>query len=210
MNDSRLIWETLSRNRERVVATRRIVELAERIDLNATSAIRSLRKAERIVPLFKGYYYLRDGNEILLHAAANPLELFARGANAKGIGSWYFGLHTALRLNEMTHEHSNDEFVVSDAFYRPKGVMIAERRFVVLKWRPSMTRFGLKRIGEYSWSDPEKTVLDYAFLDHYLRVKGHPVTGVWKENLTNLRRSKLKSYLPNYPVPVRSMLEEGL
>lgn len=207
MTEARLIWETLSRERERVVPKRRIAELANRIDLNAASAIRTLSKTDRIVPLFKGFYYLREPNEILLHATTSPLDLFARGAKAKGIGSWYYGLDTALRLNGMTHEYRNDELVISDAFYRPNGITMAGRRFVILKWRPSLTRFGMKRKGNYFWSDPEKTVLDLAFHDYYSVSKGRPATGVWKEHLENVNHAVLESYLVNYPARVRAMIE---
>ena len=207
MTDSGLIWEALSRERERVVTRRRIVELANRIDLNAESAIRTLSNTNRIMPLFKGFYYLRDPSEILLNAPTSPLDLFALGAKAKGIGTWYYGLDTALRLNGMTHEHRNDELVVSDNLYRPHGITMAGRRFVVLKWRPSLTRFGVKRKGNYSWSDPEKTVLDFAYHDHYSLSKGRAATGIWREHLHTINRPRLRAYLAHYPAAVADMIE---
>ncbi len=210
MAESRLVWETLATGGVDVVPKARIAELARRIDLNPDATIRTLSENRRLLPLFKGFYYLCKPEEILLHKGFNPLNLFARGAKAKDIGTWYFGLHTALRLHGMGHEYRLDEHVISDAFYRPNGVPIAGRRFIIHKWRAEMGRFGVVRKGEYFVSDPEKTVLDFAYLDYYAMAKGRAPSGTWREHLESVRVDTLRSYLPNYPEAVRGMVEAAL
>lgn len=209
MDDASLVWEALSRKKDRVVPKQRIVELAHRIDLNPESTIRTLTRNDRITPTFKGHYYVKSPEEIL-HHASDPLEVFAHAAKAKGIGSWYFGLYSALRLNGMTHEHRVDEHVIATELYRPRGVEMAGRRFVALKWKPEMTRFGLTRRGPYRFSDPEKTVLDFAYWDHYRKAKGHSATQEWREHLHAVDHARLESYLPNYPASVRRIVEAEL
>lgn len=206
MDEATLIWEALSRKKDRVVPRRRIVELARRIDLNPESTIRTLTRNDRIMPTFKGHYYVKSPEEILHHASV-PLDVFAHAAKAKGIGSWYYGLYSALRLNGMTHEHRRDEHVIATGLYRPKGVVMADRRFLVLKWKPEMTRFGLERRGPYRFSDPEKTVLDFAYWDHFRKAKGHGATNEWREHLHKVDRGRLESYLPKYPAGVRDAVE---
>ena len=210
MAESRLIWETLATSGADVVPKARIAEMARRIDLNPDATIRTLSENRRLLPLFKGYYYLCKPDEILLHKGLNPLELFARGAKAKGIGTWYYGLHTALRLNAMTHEYRTDENVISDSFHRPNGIPIAGRRFTIHKWRPEMARFGVVRKGDFFVSDPEKTVLDFAYLDHYAVAKGRAPIGTWREHLGNVDHAKLRDYLRNYPEGVRAMVEAAI
>lgn len=209
MTDSGLIWENLSRKVERVVPRLRIIELARRLDLNPTSAIRTLVRGERILPVFKGYYYVMRPDEILHHETA-PLIVFAHAAKAKGIGSWYYGLYTALRLNGMSHEYRTDEHVVSTALYRPGGVKMAGRRFVVLKWRSDLTGYGHIDKGPYRYSDPEKTVLDFAYWDHYRRSKGHAATNIWLDHVDSIDRARLEAYLPHYPASVRTTVEASL
>jgi hypothetical protein len=210
MASPNLIWEALASANVRVVPKSRLSELAKRIDIKPDSAIRTLSNNRRIMPLFKGYYYLRTPDEILLHKEASPLDLFSLGAGAKDIGAWYFGFHTALRLNGMTHEHRTDEHVVSDSFYRPNGVPIAGRRFVVLKWRPEMARFGLVKRKGYFWSNPEKTVLDFAHADCSAEAKGRPKSNVWREHLASVDHAKLRGYLKHYPRATRALVEAAL
>jgi len=54
-------------------------------------------------------------------------------AERKGIGAWYFGLYTALRINGMTHEEGRDEAVISDLFYRIRWMLVGAKRFVVYR-----------------------------------------------------------------------------
>ena len=128
-------------------------------------------------------------------------------AYRKGIGAWYYGLYTALRLNSMTHEERRHEAVISDSFYRMLGVPIGGKRFVVYKWRPDLVTFGLVDNGLYRHSDPEKTVLDFAYWDHWRASKGKSGTRVWAEHATSVDERKLRRYLRHYPPSVSSMVE---
>ncbi len=210
MTESSLIWETLASRGEVVVPRTSISELTRRINLNADSTIRTLSKNRRLLPLFKGFYYCMNPNEILRHKEVSALDVFALGAKAKGIGSWYYGLHTALRLHGMSHEYRTSEDVISDSFYRPNGVAMAGRRFTILKWRPGMAKFGVRKRNDYLVSDPEKTVLDFAYLDHYAMAKGRAPSGTWREHVNAVDPGRLKNYLSHYPVNVRLMVEGAL
>lgn len=210
MPSSNLVWEALASSKERVVSANRIRGLAARASLDGETAIRVLTRNGRLLPAFKGYYYAKTPDEILLHRVIGSLDLFAMAAHAKRIGSWYYGLHTALRLNGMTHEHRSEEFVVSDGFYRPKGVPIMGRRFTIHKWRPELARFGLRKKGNYFWSDPEKTILDFAYLDYFAALKGRPMEGTWREHVERADKTRLREYMAHYPEPVRALVEGEL
>src|SRR6266540_5552761 len=97
-------------------------------------------------------------------------------ADRKGIGTWYYGLYSALRLNGMTHEERREEAVISDSFYRIHGVPIAGKRFVVYKWRPELVTFGLLSFVFYEYTTTEKTVLDFAYWDHWRVSRGSSMT----------------------------------
>lgn len=45
----------------------------------------------------------------------NHLELVRKGMELKKVKNWYFGPHTALKMNNMTHEHFTIEDLVSDS-----------------------------------------------------------------------------------------------
>src|SRR5580658_2160315 len=205
------LWEGPVREGREVLTSEDLSAMARRIGATPEHALRHLRREGYLLPLFRGYYYLRSPEELRLHTERhNPLELFALAARAKGIGEWYFGLHTALRLNGLTHEDRREETVVSRAFYRIKGVPIGSRRFVIHKWGPELFGFGLERHGTYRVSDPEKTVLDLAYLDFWRAKKRHPATRTWTEHLASVNSRKVRRYLVHYPVDIRRTVEGRL
>lgn len=211
MNSSAVVWESLYRRDEEVVTTEDLHELAERLDKDPENTVRHLRRASYILPLFKGYYYVRSPEERELgDPRYNPLELFGLAAEAKGIGNWYFGLHTALRLNGMTHEDRREETVISDELYRIGGVSVGNGRFVVRKWKTDLTGFGLVEEAHYRYSDPAKTALDLAYLDYWHERKGKPVAGTWREHVDRVDATALEGYADRYPEEVsRAVRDEA-
>jgi hypothetical protein len=208
---STALWEVSVREGRKVLTSGDLAEMARRIGARPPHALRHLRREGYLVPLFRGFYYVRTPEEVRLGTERyNPLELFALAARAKGIGEWYFGLTTALRLNGLTHEDRREETVVSRAFYRIDGVPIGSRRFVIHKWVKDLLGFGLERRKTYFVSDPEKTVLDLAYLDFWQAKKKHPAMRAWMEHLASVNSRKIRRYLVHYPVEVRRTVEGRL
>ncbi len=208
---SAVLWEVPAREGRELLTTKELSEMARRIGARPEHALRHLRREHYLLPLFRGFYYVRTPEEALFGTERHdPLELFALAARAKGIGEWYFGLETALRLHGLTHEDRREETVVSRSFYRIRGVPIGSRRFVIHKWDPGLFGFGLARRGTYLVSDPEKTVLDLAYLDFWRSKKGYSPTRGWTEHLAGVEARRVRRYLPRYPVEVRRTVEELL
>lgn len=211
MNSSAIVWESFFRSDETVVTTEEVHRAARRAGKNPHHAVRHLRREGYLLPLFKGYYYVRSPEELRLGTSRyNPLELFALAANAKGIGAWYFGLHTALRLNGLTHEDRREETVVATDLYRIEGVKVGTGRFVVHKWSEDLAGFGLLERGLLRYSDPEKTVLDLAYLDHWRKRRGDAPRRTWAEHVDHVDAAALRGYLDRYPDGVREMVEARL
>jgi hypothetical protein len=208
---SSALWEVPVREGREVLTSGDLAEMARRIGARPAHALRHLRREGYLVPLFRGFYYVRTPEEVRLRTERHdPLELFALAARAKGIGEWYFGLTTALRLNGLTHEDRREETVVSRAFYRIHGVPIGSRRFVIHKWAKDLFGFGLERRRTYFVSDPEKTVLDLAYHDFWRAKKRHPATRTWTEHLASVNSRKVRRYLVHYPVDIRRTVEGRL
>jgi len=205
MNVSTLVWDTLVADEREVVRTAEVSELARRLGKEPAHVATTLVRAGRLVPLFKGYYYVRRPDEMgLRRPRHNALELFAMGARAKRIGRWYFGLETALRLNEMTHDDRGLEFVIDERLFRPAGVRVGLRRFVILRWSAHLLTFGLRRDGPLRWSGPEKTLMDIAFHESNLAARGRPPPGLWREHIETVSARTMRSYFPHYPERVRT------
>ncbi|MHB8351371.1 MAG: type IV toxin-antitoxin system AbiEi family antitoxin domain-containing protein [Thermoplasmata archaeon] len=199
------------REGRKVLTSGDLAEMARRIGARPAHALRHLRREGYLVPLFRGFYYVRTPEEVLLRTERyDPLELFTLAARAKGIGEWYFGLTTALRLNGIAHEDRREETVVSRVFYRIHGVPIGSRRFVIHKWDKKLFGFGLERRRSYFVSDPEKTVLDLAYHDFWRAKKRHPAMRAWTEHLASVNSRKVRRYLVHYPEEIRRTVEGRL
>lgn len=209
MAPSTSLWEVPVREGRELLTSAELRKMARRIGARPEYALRHLRREGYLLPLFRGFYYVRTPEEVRLHTERHdPLELFVLAARAKGIREWYFGLTTALRLNGLTHEDRREETVVSRSLYRIHGVPIGSRRFVIHKWGPGLFGFGLERRGTYRVSDPEKTVLDLAYLDFWRAKKGHAPSRAWAEHLPSVDARKVCRYLPHYPEAVRRTVED--
>lgn len=205
------LWEVPAREGREVLTSREVADMAARVGIRPENALRHLRREGYLLPLFRGYYYVRSPEEIRLgRKRLGSLELFSLAARKKGIGPWYFGLETALRLNGLTHEDRREETVVSANLYRIGGVPIGGTRFVIHKWGPELFGFGIVRHGSYRFSDREKTVLDLAYLDFWRSRRTRARSWSWVEYLSSVDVGRLRRYLRHYPTEVRKVVRERL
>lgn len=91
-----------------------------------TSAVRYFIKKKYVIRIFRGIFYLRSLEEIKLgRTKYNHLELVSKGLEIKKVRNWYFGLHTALKHNNMTHEHLSIEDVIENEVRHVLGESVA-------------------------------------------------------------------------------------
>ena len=175
--------------------------------LNYETAIRHLIPRGYLIRIFRGIFYIKSLEEIKLGKTKHShLELVAKGLEIKNVKSWYFGLYTALKLNNMTHEHFSVDYVVSDSLFRAKPINIAGYRFKFLKLAPKLFGFGIKADG-IRYSDPEKTVLDFVYTWRYNSVPKERILLDLKEWMGTLSEDRLREYSGNYPKTVRGIVE---
>lgn len=209
VSSSIVLWETLVRKETEYVTTPELAALARKVGKEPRHAIDHLVRARRLEPLFKGAYYVRKPDELLLNIKSkNAFELFALATRAHDIGRWYFGLDTALRLNGMTHEHRTEEAVISENLYRIRGIEIGGVKFVIHKWAAELFGFGIIRLDGLPVSDPARTVVDLAYMDYWAERHGRTPTGEWREHLARVDESAFRSYVARAPKPLRGWVRE--
>lgn len=162
-----------------------------------------------LVRIFRGIFYVKSVEEFELgRSKYNHLELVAKGLELKNVRNWYFGLHTALKLNNMTHEHFAIEDVISDSLFRANPVRIAGYRFKFLKLSPSLLGFGLRKEDNgVRYSDPEKTVLDFIYVWRYNGVPHDKIIGDVSAWAKYASKEKLRRYAKKYPKTVAEIVE---
>jgi len=161
-------------------------------------------KRKYFVRVLRGIFYVKSLEEAKLgRSRYNHLELVARGLELKKVSNWYFGLHTALKLNNMTHETFAVEDVINDKLFRANPFTIAGYEFKFSKLSRSLLDFGIKK-GENGvrYSDPEKTVLDFIYIWRYNGVPEEKIAADVSGWAKGASKEKLRSYAKKYPKTV--------
>jgi hypothetical protein len=162
-----------------------------------------------LVRIFRGIFYVKSIEEFKLGKSKyNHLELVSKGLELKGVKKWYFGLHTALKLNNMTHEHFTIEEVISDSLFRANPINIDGYKFKFVKLSPSLLDFGIKKENTMlRYSDPEKTILDFIYLSRQDGVPADRIIIDVSDWCKNISKDKLKKYSKNYPKTVAEIVD---
>jgi len=160
-----------------------------------------------LIRVFRGIFYLKNLDELKLgRTKYRHLDLVSKGMELKGVENWYFGLYTALKMNNMTHEHFVVDYVINDRIFRARPVKIAGHDFRFLKLKPGLFGFVVAKDG-LRHSDPEKTVLDLIYVWRYNGVPEEKIIMDLSEYAGNLSKSKVKNYAKRYPKGVAKVAE---
>jgi len=205
-----MILRKLRLEGKELVTSEELKETCSSLGIKYESAIRHLVPRGHLIRIFRGVFYVTSPDEALTRTQRHShLELVSKGLKAKGVEDWYFGLYTALKMNNMTHEHYALDYVVNDKIQRSNPIDIAGYRFRFVKVRPRLLGFGVVA-GELRHSDPEKTILDFIYLWRYNSMPDQRITLSVKEWTSNVDDAKMLDYSRYYPKTVAKLLEEVL
>jgi predicted transcriptional regulator of viral defense system len=179
------------------------------LKLDYDIAIRHLVPRGYLVRIFKGIFYVKSLEELeLARPKYTHLELVAKGLELKKVSNWYFGLHTALKLNNMTHEAFAVENVISDKLFRANPFTIAGYKFKFSRLSPSLLGFGTRKAENgVRYSDPEKTVLDFIYIWRYNGIPEEKIAADVSGWAKNVAKEKLRAYANKYPKTVAKIAE---
>ena len=204
-----LIWEKLLVDDRKIVTSDEIKELARQLDKNELNTIRYLQRHEYIHRIFRGYFYVKDYEELRKKIFKHSIyEIIAMGLKEKGVHNWYFGLGTALKHHNMTHEYFTKDYVITDSYRTTKVIEIFGQRFQFLKWHGD--HFNEDQIVKNKlmrYSDPQKTVLDLSYKRYIKTRDENYILGPIKEYENMLSNRDLDKYLKVYPPLLRNIIE---
>ncbi len=195
-------------NREFVTAPE-IRAYCETMNVEYDAAIRYFIKKGYFVRIFRGIFYVKPLEELKLgRIRYNHLQLVAKGMELKKVKNWYFGLHTALKMNDMTHEYFTVDDVISDSIFRAKPFEIAGHDFKFSKLSQSLFDFGIVRDNVNRYSDPEKTILDFIYIWRYNGIPETRILSDISEWLKGASKIKLRKYASRYPATVSNTVRK--
>lgn len=206
-----ILLEKLWIDKKEFVTADDLKKYCKTMNLDYTTMVKNFAHRGHLVRIFRGIFYVRQPEGLMLgRSAYNHLELVAKGLELKGVKNWYFGLHTALKHNNMTHEYFTIDEVISDSLFRPKPIKIAGYKFKFVKISPSLLNFGIKESNNtmLRYSDPEKTILDFIYLATQNGVPANRVLMDVSEWCERISKEKIKKYSKNYPKTVAAIAEK--
>ena len=196
----KLAVEKLARENKKFITTKELEGYSKRLSTNQSYLIKYLLRNKYISRIFRGIFYVNSVEERKLGKSDMTFyEILKNALEIKGIKNWYFGLETALKMNNMTHEYFFVEYIITDTLYRAKSMIIMGRKVKFYKISPKLMNFGIiKKVVCYS--DPEKTALDLLYLNHYDKKSFYEIA-------EKLSKDKLVRYSKKYKGKVMRIVE---
>jgi len=172
--------------------------------LNYGVVVRYFGMRGYMVRIFRGIFYVKSPDELELgRSKYTHLELVAKGLEVKKVSNWYFGLHTALKLNNMTHETFAVEDVISGELFRANPFTIAGYKFKFSRLSPSLLGFGMRKAENgVRYSDAEKTLLDFIYIWRYNGIPDEKIAADVAGWAKGASKEKLRAYARKYPKTV--------
>jgi predicted transcriptional regulator of viral defense system len=190
------------------VTFRELEAYCKSMGLDYKTVVRYFAARGYIIRIFRGVFYVKSVEEFELgRSKYSHMELVAKGLELKKVRNWYFGLHTALKLNNMTHEHFAIEDVVNDKIFRANPITITGYKFKFVKLSSALLGFGVKKEKGINYSDPEKTILDFIYIWRYNGVPEEKTIADIAEWAKHASKEKLRSYATKYPKTVAEIAE---
>ncbi len=170
MEKIEIVIREFSLKGKRIITSEDLKDICLKYNFDFNNTKKLLLNKGYLLTIFRGIYYLKDYNErktgVIMYSSS---ELLAEGLRIKGIKNWYFGLSTALKLLNLTHEVFTVNYVINDRFNRVNPISILGSKFLFRKIKTPLF-FGMERSKtknniNLNYSDLEKTFLDNLYLN---------------------------------------------
>jgi predicted transcriptional regulator of viral defense system len=202
---SSLLLKKLRLDNKEFVTSEELKRYCKSMSLNYEKTIKYFLYRGYLIRIFKGIFYVKSLDEAKLGKSKyNNPELVAKGLELKGVKNWYFGLYTALKFNNMTHESFAVDYVVNDKLFRSKPINIAGYKYRFIKLSPKLLQFGIIE-DNLRYSDAEKTILDFIYTWRYNGVPKEKIILDVSEWAKDISSEKTRKYAANYPKTVQEI-----
>jgi len=201
----KLIVRKLELSDKKFITREEIRGYCKTLSLDYYVVIRYLTHYKYLIRILRGIFYIKSIEERKLNKIdISHLKAIKEALEIKGVKNWYFGLSTALKINNLTHEYFTIDYVISDKIFRAKPFLIMGYKVKFIKINPKLTKFGIIN-KNFPYSDAEKTMLDFVYLKEHGNVKLIP-----EEIFDDCSKNKLLKYSKNYDNRTIKRLKEML
>lgn len=153
-----------------------------------------------LVKILDDIYYVKTVDEVRQNKLKIPIsELLGKALELKNVHNWYFGLYTALKLNEIKYNHQNKYcYLINNRILINKPIKILGKKFRFLRFQDPLFHFGIIN-GKVKYSDFEKTILDLVYLWEYNHRNENRILIELSKLLDGTSKEKILDYSQYYP-----------
>ncbi len=192
---------------EKFITSELLREYCKKLNIGYYSAIRYLITHRYVYRILRGIFYKPSFEERKLKKIdIDYMEAIAEALRIKKIKNWYFGLESALKLNNTTHEYFAIDFLINDTLFRANPITILSHKVRFIKIKKELCEFGIKK-NEVRFSDMEKTVLDIVYLSRYGNLSDIEIKNKITNLLEHCSKNKLLKYSKKYNKKVHGFME---
>jgi hypothetical protein len=206
-----VLLKKLYLEKKEFVTADELYSYAKSLKTRYSIGIRYLLSRGYLIRIFRGIFYTRTLNEVNLgEERYSYMELIAKGIELKGVKEWYYGLHSALKLNNMTHEEFGIDEVISAEIFRAKPFDIYGHKIKFNKVSKKLLGFGIIKKGILRYSDREKTILDFIYFWRYNGIPEERILIDIADWAKDIKKETIIRYAKNYPNVVKDTIEKAL
>ncbi|MFH1544758.1 MAG: hypothetical protein ABIE23_01525 [archaeon] len=195
--------------KDRYISSGELKEECAKLGMPYEKAIKYLYLYKYLERIVRGFFYIPTVEERKYKTGGPSFyEAISKAMEYKKVKNWYFGLETAVKLNNITHEFFTIDYVVSDTIFRAKPFKVLGRKVKFVKLNKKLFGFGVKKSKNMPYSDLEKTILDIIHLRKYLGETNKAIRDYVIEWADEADKDKMKKYSKHYSKSARKVLEE--
>ncbi len=195
----KLLVHKLNMSKEKYIESSTIKAYSKTLNLDYYVAIRYLISNRYLYTILRGIFYKPSIEERKLNnIETNSFELIATALRIKRVKNWYLGLETAIKMNNLSHEHFEIDTIISDTIFRARPIAILGNKFKFVKLKSKLLTFGIHKKKNLNYSDAEKTVLDFVYLTRYGGLNNNEAKNKVYDLLEHCSKEKLIVYAKKY------------
>jgi hypothetical protein len=212
----KLAWQKLLVDQKSFVTRDQLEPICAAIGKDYRTVVHYLLEHKFLIRTFRGIFYVRGPDEIQRGITKPTVyELMAKSLELKMVTKWYYGLETALKFNNMTHEYFRVNYVITNSLRTTKAIKVLDTEFRFIKWRPAAFEVGLKTMNGLGYSDKEKTILDLIYARYTnKKMRNKDTLGRAKDLLVQyggqLDIERFERYISNYPIRMGNIVWQAL
>ena len=194
-----LLIRKLNMSTEKFITSDEIKKYCSILKIEYADTIRYLIRHRHLHTIMRGIFYHPSLSERKYkNFDINYREAIVTALEMKGIKNWYFGLETAITYHNLTHEVFIMDFILNDTIGRAKPLDVFGNKIKLIKLKPELFRFGIRKSKSMRYSDIEKTVLDMIYLKRYSGLDDNTVANYIMPHIEHCSKEKLMRYATKY------------